>query len=84
MLKNATKEQIEWLERQLPPCPTRVVLAYAGHHTLKEWKAILPMDDAKYFAMTNDQLEQQIKGIVPSVVAYHVVTIKDEPEKPAA
>ena len=84
MLKNATKEQIEWLERKLPPCPTRVVLAYAGHHMVKGWKVILPMDEAQYHSMTKDQLEQQIKASCPSVVAYHVVTIKNEPENPDA
>lgn len=77
MLKNATKEQIEWMERQLPPAPTWIVLAFAGHHTLKEWKAVLPMTDEMYRSLSKDQLEQQIKASVPSVVAYHVVNIKE-------
>lgn len=77
MLKLATKEQIEWLERKLPPAPTWIVLAFASHHTLKEWKAILPMTDEAYHGMTKHQLEQQIKASVPSVVAYHVVNIKE-------
>lgn len=56
-----------------------IVLAYAGHHAVKDWKVAVMLTEDQFGAMANEQLEQRIKENVPSAVTYHIVKITKEP-----